>query len=136
MAHSDTAPRAAPLYATLADSLQTLIDQGTLKPGHRIPSVRRMAMQRDVSIATVLQAYSVLENRGLLEAPSLGRCGRCMASAARGARTGLGGDGQPGGRDACDRICTPDTDRVRAGRGRDAGPEMNRRSRHMNCRAA
>ena len=68
MAHSDTAPRAAPLYATLADSLQTLIDQGTLKPGHRIPSVRRMAMQRDVSIATVLQAYSVLENRGLLEA--------------------------------------------------------------------
>jgi DNA-binding transcriptional MocR family regulator len=27
-----------------------------------------MAMQRDVSIATVLQAYSVLENRGLLEA--------------------------------------------------------------------
>ena len=68
MALSDTASRTAPLYATLADSLQTLIDQGTLRPGHRIPSVRRMAMQRDVSIATVLQAYSVLENRGLLEA--------------------------------------------------------------------
>lgn len=56
------------LYAELADSLQTLIEQGTLRPGHRVPSVRVMSRQRDVSIATVLQAYTVLENRGLLEA--------------------------------------------------------------------
>lgn len=68
MAATDIATRPTPLYAALADSLQALIDQGTLRPGHRIPSVRRMAMQRDVSIATVLQAYAVLENRGLLEA--------------------------------------------------------------------
>ena len=57
-----------PLYAELANSLQTLIEQGTLRPGHRVPSVRRMSLQRDVSIATVLQAYTVLENRGYLEA--------------------------------------------------------------------
>ena len=57
-----------PLYAELAGSLQTLIDQGTLRPGHRVPSVRRMSRQRSVSIATVLQAYTVLENRGYLEA--------------------------------------------------------------------
>lgn len=57
-----------PLYAELADSLQTLVEQGTLRPGHRVPSVRRMSRQRGVSIATVLQAYTVLENRGYLEA--------------------------------------------------------------------
>jgi len=57
-----------PLYAELAGSLQALIEQGTLRPGHRVPSVRRMSLQRSVSIATVLQAYTVLENRGLLEA--------------------------------------------------------------------
>ncbi len=57
-----------PLYAELADSLQSLIEQGTLRPGHRVPSVRLMSRQRTVSIATVLQAYTVLENRGYLEA--------------------------------------------------------------------
>ena len=34
----------------------------------RDDTVRIMSRQRDVSIATVLQAYTVLENRGLLEA--------------------------------------------------------------------
>jgi DNA-binding transcriptional MocR family regulator len=62
------AKSAVPLYVTLADSLQQLVEQGTLRPGHRVPSVRRMALQRDVSISTVLQAYTVLENRGYLEA--------------------------------------------------------------------
>jgi DNA-binding transcriptional MocR family regulator len=59
---------ATTLYAALADSLQNLIEQGTLRPGHRVPSVRRMALQHDVSISTVIQAYTVLENRGVLEA--------------------------------------------------------------------
>jgi len=63
-----TKPSAPPLYVELADSLQQLIGQGTLRPGHRVPSVRRMALQRGVSISTVLQAYTVLENRGYLEA--------------------------------------------------------------------
>ncbi len=56
-----------PLYAELAVLAQSLIEQGTLRPGHRVPSVRMMS-QRGVSIATVLQAYTVLENRGYLEA--------------------------------------------------------------------
>ncbi|MFT3868607.1 MAG: PLP-dependent aminotransferase family protein [Nibricoccus sp.] len=63
-----TKPATSPLYVELADSLQQLIEQGTLRAGHRVPSVRRMALQRDVSISTVLQAYTVLENRGYLEA--------------------------------------------------------------------
>ena len=63
-----TPPALAPLYVELARSLEQLIDQGTLRPGHRLPSVRRMALQRDVSISTVLQAYTLLENRGWVEA--------------------------------------------------------------------
>ncbi len=63
-----TAPAPAPLYVELARSLEQLIEQGTLRPGHRLPSVRRMSLQRDVSISTVLQAYTLLENRGWIEA--------------------------------------------------------------------
>ncbi len=58
----------APLYLNLASTVQSLIEQGSLRPGHRVPSVRRMALQRKVSIATVIQAYTTLENRGYLEA--------------------------------------------------------------------
>ncbi len=61
-------PTAPPLYLELADTLQQLIEQGTLRAGQRVPSVRKMALQRDVSISTVLQTYTVLENRGYLEA--------------------------------------------------------------------
>ncbi len=61
-------PPTAPLYVELARSIEQLIDQGTLRPGHRLPSVRRMSLQRDVSISTVLQAYTLLENHGCIEA--------------------------------------------------------------------
>ncbi|HEX2101423.1 MAG TPA: PLP-dependent aminotransferase family protein, partial [Candidatus Synoicihabitans sp.] len=61
-------PAPTPLYHQLAEALQQLIEQGTLRAGHRVPSVRRMALQRDVSVSTVIQAYTLLENRGLLEA--------------------------------------------------------------------
>lgn len=63
-----TAPKPTPLYRHLAGILQSLIEQGTLRAGHRVPSVRKMALQRDVSISTVLQAYTLLESQGYLEA--------------------------------------------------------------------
>jgi len=66
--HSTNLPAGAPLYVGLATTLQQLIERDTLRPGHRVPSVRRMALQHGVSISTVLQAYTLLENRGLLEA--------------------------------------------------------------------
>jgi len=56
------------LYADLAQSVRTLIEQSTLRPGHRLPSVRRMALQRGVSVSTVIQAYTLLEDGGFLEA--------------------------------------------------------------------
>ncbi|HSI83176.1 MAG: PLP-dependent aminotransferase family protein [Candidatus Methylacidiphilales bacterium] len=56
------------LYEKVADKIAQLIAQGDLRAGERIPSVRRMSSQQGVSIATVLQAYLVLENRGLISA--------------------------------------------------------------------
>ena len=55
-------------YQQLADRLSGLIQQGTYPPGQRIPSVRQTSQQYAVSISTVLQAYSVLEGQGLIEA--------------------------------------------------------------------
>ena len=55
-------------YQELADRLADLIRQGTYPPGERLPSVRQMSQQQGVSISTVLQAYSVLEGHGLIEA--------------------------------------------------------------------
>lgn len=55
-------------YQELADRLAELISQGTYPPGKRIPSVRQISQQQGVSISTVLQAYSLLESQGLIEA--------------------------------------------------------------------
>jgi DNA-binding transcriptional MocR family regulator len=55
-------------YQELADRLTDLIRQGTYPPGKRLPSVRQTSRQQGLSISTVLQAYSVLESRGLVEA--------------------------------------------------------------------
>src|SRR5262245_47635851 len=59
---------ASVLYESVASEISTLINSGTLEPGDRVPSVRRLSQQKRVSISTVLQAYAVLENRGLIEA--------------------------------------------------------------------
>lgn len=55
-------------YEMIADDIDHLIECGAFAPGDRIPSVREMSRQRDVSISTVLQAYYLLEARGLIMA--------------------------------------------------------------------
>ena len=58
----------ATLYEDVADRMQTLIEEGTLRAGDRIPSVRRLHRQWSVSMTTVLEAYRLLEDRGWVEA--------------------------------------------------------------------
>jgi len=55
------------LYEQVASDLAELIRQGTFRAGERIPSVRQLSRQRRISITTVLQAYMLLENLGLIE---------------------------------------------------------------------
>src|SRR6267378_8558768 len=56
------------LYDRVATRISELIEHGTLRPGERVPSVRKYSAQQEVSIATVTQAYRMLEDRGLIEA--------------------------------------------------------------------
>ncbi|HTL31052.1 MAG TPA: PLP-dependent aminotransferase family protein [Tepidisphaeraceae bacterium] len=56
------------LYQQVSQHIQTLIDQGTLRPGERVPSVRKLSRQLDVSVSTVLQAYRQLEDARRIEA--------------------------------------------------------------------
>jgi DNA-binding transcriptional MocR family regulator len=55
------------LYEHLADELGQAIDRGALRAGDRLPSVRRLAQERAVSVSTVIEAYVQLENAGLIE---------------------------------------------------------------------
>ena len=57
-----------PLYEKIADQIEQQIKEGTFLPGTKIPSVRKLSTQFTVSIATVLQAYGLLEDRGIVKA--------------------------------------------------------------------
>lgn len=65
---STTTPTKIHLYEQVADRIARLIDKGTLKPGERVPSVRKLNEQLGISISTVLQSYLLLEDRGVIEA--------------------------------------------------------------------
>lgn len=56
------------LYERVEAEIRTLIEQQILRPGERIPSLRRMSHQARVSLATVVQAYMALERKGFIEA--------------------------------------------------------------------
>ncbi|MBM7345755.1 aminotransferase class I/II-fold pyridoxal phosphate-dependent enzyme [Pantoea coffeiphila] len=64
---SITEPQAT-LYHNLAETLAAAIQQGTFMPGSRLPAIRRCAASHQVSVNTVLTAYGILEDRGLIEA--------------------------------------------------------------------
>jgi DNA-binding transcriptional MocR family regulator len=57
-----------PLYEQVANRMRGLMAEGTLKMGDRLPSVRKLHQQLSVSISTVLEAYRILEDEGLIEA--------------------------------------------------------------------
>ncbi|MBW4440138.1 MAG: PLP-dependent aminotransferase family protein [Plectolyngbya sp. WJT66-NPBG17] len=59
---------ASSLYEQVADRIRALIHEGTLRPGDRLPSVRKLHQQFSVSISTVLEAYRLLEDQGWIGA--------------------------------------------------------------------
>jgi len=54
------------LYSEMAEHISLDIENGVLRPGERLPSVRQMHATRRVSRSTVLQAYRLLEDSGLV----------------------------------------------------------------------
>lgn len=55
-------------YEEVATFITGLVDAGTLAPGSRAPSLREISKRRRISLSTALQAYRLLEDRGVLEA--------------------------------------------------------------------
>ena len=55
-------------YEQVAGFIAGLVDTGTLAPGSRVPSLRDISRQRRISLSTAIQAYRLLEDRGVIEA--------------------------------------------------------------------
>ncbi|QBQ97598.1 PLP-dependent aminotransferase family protein [Paraburkholderia pallida] len=55
-------------YEQLAELILGMIENGALAPGMRLPSVRTVSEQHGISVSTVLQAFRMLEDRGVLVA--------------------------------------------------------------------
>src|SRR5215469_18868598 len=56
-----------PLYMQVAEGLEKLIGDETLKIGDKLPSVRMLSEEYGISMGTAFQAYYHLEGKGLIE---------------------------------------------------------------------
>ena len=61
-----------PLFRQLHDHVVTLIARGDLQPGDRLVSVRALAKELKVNPATVVKAYDLLKEEGLLSSQERG----------------------------------------------------------------
>jgi len=64
----EVSARETHLYEQVAGKMMRLIEKGTLKPGEKLPSVRKLSLRMGVSVSTVLQSYLRMEDRGMIEA--------------------------------------------------------------------
>ncbi len=55
-----------PLFRQLVEQIKGLIDQGHLKPGDSLPSVRTLAKSLDVNPMTISKSISLLTDEGWL----------------------------------------------------------------------
>jgi DNA-binding transcriptional MocR family regulator len=68
MNHDTLPPPATHKYLVVANQVEAQIRRGLLAPGQKLPSVRTLSREMQLSISTILQAYYELEARGLVEA--------------------------------------------------------------------
>lgn len=55
-----------PIYGQIVEQIRHAIEMGVLKPGEALPTIRALAEQLVVSPNTVVKAYSLLEQQGIL----------------------------------------------------------------------
>lgn len=55
------------LFETTASKIEGLVNNKTFLPGDKLPSLRKLSREWGVSIGTVLQAYMLLEDKGIAE---------------------------------------------------------------------
>jgi len=56
------------LYIEVADRIESLIENNSLKVGDKLLSVRALSKEQGISLSTAFQAYYHLESKGLIEA--------------------------------------------------------------------
>jgi len=56
-----------PIFDQLAASVRAELARGTLRAGDRLPSAREVAAALEVNVHTVLRAYQVLRDEGLVD---------------------------------------------------------------------
>jgi len=57
----------APVFAQLASSVRADMASGRLRPGDRLPAARELAGALGVNLHTVLHAYQLLREEGLID---------------------------------------------------------------------
>jgi len=55
-----------PMYKQITDQIKDAIATGTLKPETKLPSIREMSKELNISMITIKRAYADLENEGLI----------------------------------------------------------------------
>lgn len=56
-----------PLFEQVASSVRRAIAEGSITTGERLPSAKDLAASLDVNLHTVLRAYQLLRDEGLIE---------------------------------------------------------------------
>lgn len=54
------------IYKQIALNIETSILEEVLKPGERLASLRESAMEMEVNVNTIMRAYNLLEEEGIL----------------------------------------------------------------------
>lgn len=57
---------AAPIYQQIRDRVVEAVARGDLTPGDQLASVRQLAVDFGINVATVAKAYDVLRNEGII----------------------------------------------------------------------
>lgn len=56
-----------PIYEQIADQIKNMIINHRLNPGERLPSIRKLAADLNISVITTKRAYEELEKEGFIE---------------------------------------------------------------------
>ena len=59
--------RDTPLYEQIVEQVKYHVVKGNIKPGMGIPSVRKLALELNITPGTVAKAYQELERQGIVE---------------------------------------------------------------------